>query len=75
MDFAKRLKQCRLALGYTQEQMATILGITTRGYRNYELGTREPNLSFLVALADNLNVSMDYLVGRTFPKDSLVDTE
>lgn len=75
MDFANRLRECRLNLGYTQDEMAMILGITTRGYRNYELGKREPNLSFLVALADKLNVSMDYLIGRTFPKDSLVDTE
>ncbi|MBU5626509.1 helix-turn-helix domain-containing protein [Oscillibacter sp. MSJ-2] len=70
MEFAKRLKQYRNEMGYTQEEMAMVLGITTRGYRNYELGTREPNLSFLVSLADKLNVSMDNLIGREFPKEA-----
>lgn len=75
MTFSKKLKEYRKAMGYTQAEMACVLSITERGYRNYELGTREPNLSFLVALADKLNVSLDDLVGRTFPKDSLPDSE
>lgn len=75
MDFSKRLKELRYSMGYTQTEMATALGITVRGYRNYEIGAREPNLTFLVTLADKLNVSMDDLIGRAFPKDSLVDTE
>ena len=75
MDFAKRLKKYRLAIGCTQKEMALMLGITERGYRNYELGTREPNLSFLVALADKLNVSLDDLVGKETPKNPLVDME
>lgn len=75
MEFSKRLKEFRLAIGCTQEELATLLGITTRGYRNYELGAREPNLSFLIALADRLNISLDDLVGREFPKKSLVDPE
>lgn len=75
MDFSNKLKEYRLAIGYTQQEMADLLGITVRGYRNYEMGTREPNLSFLVMLADKLNVSLDDLVGRTFPKDSLTNVK
>ena len=75
MDFSKKLKEYRIAMGCTQAEMAGVLGITERGYRNYELGAREPNLSFLVALADKLNVSMDDLIGRQFPKDSLMDSK
>lgn len=76
MEFSKRLKELRLSVGCTQQEMADILGITVRGYRNYELGAREPNLSFLVALADRLEVSLDFLVGRDFPpKDSLMNSE
>lgn len=73
MEFSKRLKKIRMDVGCTQQEMADILGITVRGYRNYELGTREPNLSFLVALADKFGVSLDYLVGRDFPQNTLVD--
>ena len=75
MDFANRLKEYRLMIGCTQAEMAKILGITVRGYRNYELGAREPNLSFLIALADKLDVSLDQVVGRDFPKDSLMDSK
>ena len=75
MDFSKKLKQLRLLLGCTQTQMAELLGITVRGYRNYELGAREPELSILIKLADHFNVSLDELVGRQFPKDSLVNSK
>lgn len=75
MNFSKKLKQLRLLLGCTQAQMADLLGITVRGYRNYELGSREPELSILIKLADYFNVSLDELVGRQFPKDSLMDSK
>lgn len=68
MDFSERLKQLRLLLGCTQSQMADLLEITARGYRNYELGAREPELSTLIKLADYFEVSLDDLVGRNFPK-------
>ena len=67
MDFPKRLKEYRLSRGETQKNFAAFLGMTERGYRNYELGKREPELSVLIRLADLLNVSLDDLVGRKFP--------
>lgn len=75
MDFSKKLKAYRLSVGLTQVEMAKYLGITERGYRYYENGKHEPNLSTLVIIADRLNVSMDDLIGRKFPKDPLVDTK
>lgn len=68
MEFSKKLKQLRLALNCTQAEMANLLGVTVRGYRNYELGAREPELSVLIKLADYFNVSLDELVGRNYPK-------
>lgn len=67
MDFCNNLKHFRLAMGCTQKEMAAYLGITERGYRNYEIGAREPSLSDLVRIADKLNVSLDALVGRDSP--------
>jgi transcriptional regulator with XRE-family HTH domain len=63
--FSSRLKQCRLAKGLTQKQMAGILKINERSYQNYEGGDRTPNLEGLIALADFFDVSLDYLVGRS----------
>lgn len=75
MQFSQNLKEYRLALGLTQKAMAQHLGISDRGYRYYEMGTREPNLSSLIQIADILNVSLDDLVGRKFTQPSLVDPE
>ncbi len=75
MNFSQNLKQFRLMIGMTQKEMAAYLGMTERGYRNYEIGAREPSLNVLVIIADKLDISLDVLVGRTFPKDSLVDAE
>ena len=66
MNFAKNLKEYRLSMKYTQSEMAHFLGMNERGYRYYENGQREPNLSTLVMIADYFNVSLDELVGRDF---------
>jgi len=77
MNFPENLKKFRLSMNMTQKRMAGILGITERGYRNYELGRNQPNLNDLVKIADALGVSLDILVGREFPKaeNTLVDLE
>lgn len=40
--FAARLKAARLALGYTQAQMATALGLEYENFKKYELRGRYP---------------------------------
>ena len=67
MKFHECLKHQRELHGYTQKQLAEILGIAPRSYQRYELGEREPNIETLIKLADYLNISIDDLVGRNFP--------
>ena len=62
--FAKRLNERRKMLMVTAQQMADMLHIGVRSYRNYESGDREPSLDLLVKIADYLDVSIDYLLGR-----------
>ncbi len=62
---AQRLKELRESRRIYQREMAENLGLSFRGYQNYETGQTEPKLSTLVALADFYGVSIDYLVGRT----------
>lgn len=62
--FSERLKICRRQIA-TQKEMAERLGITERGFQNYELGRSQPTYEMLVEIADILNVSVDYLLGRT----------
>ena len=65
MQFHERLKLIRMQTALTQVDMAAYLGMTERGYRNYEIGAREPKLSDLIVIADRFGVTIDYLVGRT----------
>ena len=62
--FQERLKQERKALKLTQRDFAQKLGITQPSYIRYENGTSQPTLETLVAIADVLEVSVDYLLGR-----------
>lgn len=62
--FPERLKNIRKERGKTQKELAKYLGISERGYQNYELGQREPSLKVLIQLSDYFEVTTDYLLGR-----------
>lgn len=62
--FNKRLRQMRMKRGFTQQRLADSIDIALRSYQCYETGTRTPNYELLVQLADVLDVSLDYLMGR-----------
>lgn len=63
--FQTRLREERKSCGFTQAQMAELLGIRQPSYIRYENGTGEPSLETLVKIANILDVSVDYLLGRT----------
>lgn len=67
MNFNERLKYQRETFGYTQKQMAELIGITPRSYQRYESGEREPNIETLVQIANLFKISLDNLIGRDFP--------
>ena len=62
---AKRLKELRESRRIYQREMAEQLGLSFRGYQNYETDQSEPKLSTLIAIADYFGVTTDYLLGRT----------
>lgn len=62
--FSKRLRQMRMKRGFTQQSMADLIGVTLNAYQKYEQAERNPSLDCLVLIADILNVSIDYLLGR-----------
>ncbi len=65
MNLANRLKELRQEHKVSQQELSDLLGVSTRAWRFYEAGDREPNITGLIALADYFNVSLDYLVGRS----------
>ncbi len=64
-NFGEHLKNLRKSKELTQKQVASILGISERGFQRYELNERKPTYEILVSLADFFDVSLDYLVGRS----------
>ncbi len=63
--FAQRLRELRVENNLTQAQVASRLGIKQQSYVRYEIGSGEPSLETLVALAKLFGVSADYLLGLT----------
>lgn len=62
--FNVRLREMRMKRGFTQQRLSDLLGIAIRSYQCYETGTRTPNYKLLIRIADTLDVSLDYLLGR-----------
>lgn len=62
---AKRLKELRENRRIYQKEIAEYLGLSFRGYQDYETNQTEPKLKTLIAIADYYHVSVDYLLGRT----------
>ena len=63
--YSNRFKETRIKRGLTQKQLADSLEISNIAIQNYESQRRKPSYDILIALADCLDVSIDYLVGRT----------
>lgn len=64
MEFKDILKQLRQRRGYSQVQLADMLGVSSGLIGMYEIGKRKPSYEQLEAVADLFNVSIDYLMGK-----------
>lgn len=56
-----KLKQAREEQGLSQKAVAKRAGITERGYQNYELGLRKPNVDTAICIAKALNRTVEEL--------------
>lgn len=65
MEFSDALKRFRKERKLTQKQAAQLAGVAERVYQSYEYGKVVPTVTVLIALADALDVSLDYLAGRS----------
>lgn len=66
--FGKRVRQLRLAAGWTQEQLAEAAGITTTYTSDLERGTKVPSLTIALRISRAFRVSVAELL-----KDFSVD--
>lgn len=61
MAFHDRLKEARIKSGYTQDQLAEMLGIGKSTLSGYENGNREPAIATVAKIIDLLNIDANYL--------------
>ncbi|NLK58240.1 MAG: helix-turn-helix domain-containing protein [Tissierellia bacterium] len=62
--FASQLRALRLSHKLTQRELADKLHIGQTAVANYENGTRVPDLSMCIRIADVFQISLDTLTGR-----------
>ncbi len=61
-EFRKRLQRLREKRRVSRKVMSELCGFSSDTVRRYERGEVEPKLHALIAMADYLGVSIDYLV-------------
>lgn len=71
----ERLKQLREAKGLTQLRLAMELNVSQETISGYEIGKAVPPAEMLIKLADALDSSVDYILGRTDIKSTLRASE
>ncbi|MBD3184179.1 helix-turn-helix domain-containing protein [Candidatus Poribacteria bacterium] len=64
MSVAKRIKNRRTDLGFTQTRLARAAKLTPAAISQFESGARKPSFDALSKLAEALKVTTDYLLGR-----------
>ena len=74
-----RIAELRHMCGLSQAALAKALGLSTSTIAMYEQGRREPSVFVIIALADTLGVTIDYLLtgqppATIIPHDSLIPT-
>ena len=60
----KKIKQRRLELDMTQEQLGEMLGVTKVSICNWEKEIKFPSTENLIELSKIFNASIDYLIGN-----------
>ncbi len=61
MGIGKRIKEARNKLGYTQEQLAELVGVKKSAIANYENDISSPREEILIKLFAALKVDANYL--------------
>lgn len=61
----ERIAVFRKAKGFTQEELASAIGVSAQSVSKWETGTTMPDILLLPVLADLFDVTVDALFGRT----------
>jgi putative transcriptional regulator len=67
----KRIRQARMAQGWTQKELAAKLGLTAQNISDYERGRADPPSNVVLRLATLFDVPIDWLYGKPVPFEKL----
>jgi transcriptional regulator with XRE-family HTH domain len=74
IDYAKlglRIKEIRMSRGLTQDKLAELVHCNTSHISNIENNHTKVSLNVLLAIANTLNTSIDYLLSDQYENTSL----
>ncbi len=66
-----RIREARQLAGLTQKELAARIGVSAGTLSDYENGNHDPRSDYLSKIADECNVSVDFLLGRDEAKTPL----
>jgi transcriptional regulator with XRE-family HTH domain len=72
--FKERLKSARSLRGMNQAELAAKAGLPAASVSHFESGPRKPSFDNLKSLASALNVTTDYLLGRSDTPEASAET-
>ncbi|MBQ8148912.1 MAG: helix-turn-helix domain-containing protein [Clostridia bacterium] len=75
VDIGRRIRIQRRQLNLTQGELAKLIGVSSSFIGHLERGTRQASLETLVALANVLDVSVDYLLAASLKRTDLANLE
>ena len=67
-DLGARVRKQRQLLDWTQERLAREIGVSTSFIGHVERGSRKASLETLVALANSMQISTDYLLSGSLKR-------
>lgn len=70
-----RMRELRKGNNLTMKQLGVLVGVSESTISFYETGRHEPDISTLKSIADALNTSIDYLIGRSDIRFDSADAE
>lgn len=73
--FGHQLMTCRKRRGYTQGELADMVGVSQRVISYYENESKHPPSTILIKLAEALGVSCDTLLGRKNGKGEILEKD
>ena len=75
MSFGSKIIQLRDEQELSRKELSEKLGIAYQTLSKYETDSRFPDKETLMVIADNFDVSVDYLLGRTSSRKMITEKE